>query len=681
MNDSMTDEQFAKWLQDEEFRQQREASSQNEQRLVAERADAEYARRLASDEEQQGRRQQQQQNFPPGQGLENTIALQHGQTIAVRLQHPSTRNQIDEALYAHHVDRNVMMFEMVRKRGTYLRVKDSSETEFSTIVDDSSQFCIENTAGGMLYLGPRKHNQKVNLSGGVGWMLALSHVGALIGNSSRNEMAQWRLLAAPDAPPYTPLSNSSRGGSGTALGGAAGGRGPVPVPSHSSAQSRHVVEDGSGVSNPLAASSTPETTHSAVHNDSRRAALVKSQEEWLDSAVGQTWLSQEREGRSELRLLHKQGKLRLLLHRPDWPTAALRWKDYATLHSQYLSREFLIEDDISVNFQEFFEKGYTVCPGAISDRGVTTSALKAVNYWLGQYPNHPAITPEGTIDLSGEILRDQSLLALIYETPLIQTMKGFFKENIVIKPCLECQVSLRFPDYCASLDGSPGFGGKRWHIDKFGLNTKEIFSILVGVPLSSTTGGDEGNLCVFPGRQTAVFEACAGACRAGAGTPGAAMRTSLSDVMDTSKPDFGEPDELRLQVGDVVFMSQYTPRRSGPNYSAHTNYMVRIVCNQQVCWLMLNDSQQHSVVSRACIVAVVWNAFIAVDFHAAILKYHIIATYFDSCLFACAFMSGVLPSGSGGWQQLREPSIVERIFDFLFQIETKLLYIPSNDPQ
>jgi hypothetical protein len=557
MSDSMTDEQFAKWLQDEEFRQQREnATAQNSERLAAERADAEYARRLASEEEhrQQLQRQpqpQQSRGAPgaPMAGLENAIALQHGQTIAIRLQHPGTRNQIDEALYAHHVDRNVMMFEMVRKRGTYLRVKDTSETEFSKVVDECSQFVVENTDGGMLYLGARKHVQKVNLSGGVGWMLALSHNGSLIGNSSRCAMAQWRLLAAPDAPSYAPLPGPAR-----SVGATSGGvTGPVPPESSLS-------RDTSIHMNPLMAGLTQTSTQSADHNDQRRSTVIQRQVDWLDSAVGQTWLSQDRDGRRQLKLLHERGKLRRLLYRPDWPKAALQWKDYATLHSDYITQECSSEDILCINFQEFYDKGYTVCQGALKHGSVISAALKMINYWLGQYPNHPTINPQGNIDLSGEILTDQSLLALLYETQLLHSLKGFFKEGFAIKPCLECEVSLKYPDYCAS-DDSVGFGGKRWRIDSPASN--ECYSILVGVPLTATVSvsEEEGNLCVFPAKQSEVFES--------------RDISSLNDVMDMSKPDFGVPDKLHLNVGDVVLMSQFAPRRESPNYSANTNYMVR----------------------------------------------------------------------------------------------------------
>ena len=556
----MTDEQFAKWLQDEEFRQQREAtgtrSAQNEQRLATERADEEYARRLAA----------AQLHNTPRQPPENAIALQHGQTVAVRLQHPGTRNQIDEALYAHHVDHNIMMFEMVRNRGTYLRIKDSSEAEFSKVVDEASQFAIENCAGGLLYLGPRKHNQKVNLSGSVGWMLALSHNGSLIGNAARNTMSQWRLLAAPDAPPYTPLQTP-----------AGSGRGSVPVPSSQQPNS-------DSVSNPLMVAESSEHTFSASQNNNRRSARVKSVCDWLDSSVGQTWLSQDREGRGQLKQMYLEGKLQKLVYRPDWPKAALEWKDYSKFHNDHIVHDMAAENN-NVNFGQFFNKGYTICRGAVNDPRIINNALKVVNYWLGQYPNHPAINASGNIDLCGEILHDQSLLALLYETSLLPLARDFFKDNIVLKPCLECQVCLRFPDYCSvGPESHPGFNfsGKRWHIDnKCDPGVDGGYALLVGIPLSSTAKEteSEGNLCLFPGKQRDVFDAWCSSRIPGSG--GEAVIAAMTDIMDMSKPDFGEPDVLHVNEGDVVFISPFSPRREAPNFSPHTNYMVCTIISDE----------------------------------------------------------------------------------------------------
>lgn len=354
--------------------------------------------------------------------------------------------------------------------------------------------------------------------------------------------------------------------------------GPVPVPVPSSQLN---TASGSDVVNPLmAASASPESIRAnnsrAENNVARREAHEASQASWLNSAIGQTWLSQDLPGRSQLKQMHEDGKLQKLMYRPDWPKAALEWKDYKLLHHQYLEQELLLGGGVQVNFEEFFEKGYTVCPGAVADANVLNNALKMINYWLGQYPNHPSINAQGNIDLTGEILTDQSMLALLYETPLIHILKGFFKDDVVIKPCLECQISLRFPNLSAS-DDTPNFSGKRWHIDK----ECGSYSLLIGIPLSATTNvvcENEGNLCVFPGKQSEVHAALSAASRheergGGVGT----TLGRMADVMDMSKPDFGEPLQLQMEVGDVVLISPFSPRREAPNFSPHTNYMVRAV--------------------------------------------------------------------------------------------------------
>jgi hypothetical protein len=47
--------------------------------------------------------------------------------VAVRLQHPATGNQIDEAVYAHYLERNIMMFELARSQGSYMRTKSNGK--------------------------------------------------------------------------------------------------------------------------------------------------------------------------------------------------------------------------------------------------------------------------------------------------------------------------------------------------------------------------------------------------------------------------------------------------------------------------------------------------------------------------------------------------------------------------
>jgi len=98
------DERLARQLQQEEFDAQRR---EEEARRAA---DEEFARRLCGSDS--------------GSGVTRVTS---GQTVAVRLQHPSSGNQIDDAVYAHYIDRSVMMFEMVRMRGSYMRIRNTGE--------------------------------------------------------------------------------------------------------------------------------------------------------------------------------------------------------------------------------------------------------------------------------------------------------------------------------------------------------------------------------------------------------------------------------------------------------------------------------------------------------------------------------------------------------------------------
>jgi hypothetical protein len=49
----------------------------------------------------------------------------------------------------------------------------------------------------------------------------------------------------------------------------------------------------------------------------------------------------------------------------------------------------------------------------------------------------------------------------------------------------------------------------------------------------------------------------------------------MSEELDMSKPDMGEPLQLEVNAGDAVLLpGMFMPRRDSPNYSANIRYMV-----------------------------------------------------------------------------------------------------------
>jgi hypothetical protein len=75
--------------------------------------------------------------------------------------------------------------------------------------------------------------------------------------------------------------------------------------------------------------------------------------------------------------------------------------------------------------QQFFAQGFTKVENLIPP-SLLSAALRVVNFWMGQHPL-PKPSLVGTVDLTGAILSDPTLLELLYDSPLIdilQTLLG-----------------------------------------------------------------------------------------------------------------------------------------------------------------------------------------------------------------------------------------------------------------
>lgn len=108
------------------------------------------------------------------------------------------------------------------------------------------------------------------------------------------------------------------------------------------------------------------------------------------------------------------GTLQKVLHRPDWNQIALKWKDYKALPIPYnsissesripipvslLSLLYFLPDLTISHLQCFFDQGYTKVDKIIPSNFIS-SALKVINYWLGQYPI-PKANLLGNVELTG----------------------------------------------------------------------------------------------------------------------------------------------------------------------------------------------------------------------------------------------------------------------------------------
>lgn len=550
------DLKLARELQEEENKLQREREENIRKR----------------NQELQNPLQQQQQIRTPHPSAAVT-RLVPGQVIAIRLQHPATGNQIDEPMYAHCADRGLMMFELVRNRDTYMRTKSNGKIEFSITCDDKARYFVESAPNGTIYLTAKGHLNKQNIAGNLNWFISLTPEGALVGNADRTPLSQWRLVASSDSPPFFP----------TQMQQLQGGPFNITVSTGTSSSSSTASPPRYDTS-PAAPSLNKKSKSQAqldTENDSPSLQIsVDQQMKWLTTRVGQMFLQRD----PRLMKMYQDGNLQKVLHRPDWHQVALNWKDYQNLPIPYNPMNNNI---LSINhIQWFFDQGYTKVDKIIPQSYIS-SALRVINFWLGHNPL-PKVNLLGNIDLTGAILTDPNLMELLYETPLIdmiQTLLGIGN----MSPCLECGISLRYPQLTGDNPNSGvsnskklELGGKRWRVDNSNPKTpiSKRYSVLAAIPLNETTKPYEGNFCVFPGGHDRVYDILLERALKNNNSTTTTNNPStpefdLSDELDMNKPDIGEPIQILSSPGDVIFLpGELTPHRDSPNYSCNIRYMV-----------------------------------------------------------------------------------------------------------
>lgn len=160
-----------------------------------ERADEEFARRLAEEDrlEAERLRQAQPQAQPQAQAqpnhhqqsLQQYSATPHpgprpsqylsaGQSAAVKFSHFSTGNQLGEVVLARSTGPNVMTFELASSPGRFFSVNADGLVEFAARCDDCSRFSTRVLPDGSITLQCLAHRQKHNIIGGLSWFVGLT---------------------------------------------------------------------------------------------------------------------------------------------------------------------------------------------------------------------------------------------------------------------------------------------------------------------------------------------------------------------------------------------------------------------------------------------------------------------------------------------------------------------------
>lgn len=212
----------------------------------------------------------------------------------------------------------------------------------------------------------------------------------------------------------------------------------------------------------------------------------------------------------------------------------------------------------------FFSDGYLHVKGAVA-APLVAAALRHVNSCLGRGQTDrslPLLTGLPTAESAAAPVLDLFVGSGSSLPTLAQSLLGIGK----VRTPQGGQVALRFP-VGAPPATAPKLGGKEWHIDGFGDGQHSPFTLLVGVCLSDTPGEFAGNFAVQSGAHWSLQSAVKDQVSAGSAD------FSRFEHADT-KPDLGEPTQLRMQAGDVVLAHQKLPHLGVANNSPHVRYQV-----------------------------------------------------------------------------------------------------------
>jgi hypothetical protein len=121
-------------------------------------------------------------------------------------------------------------------------------------------------------------------------------------------------------------------------------------------------------------------------------------------------------------------------------------------------------------------------------------------------------------------------------------------------------------------------GGKSWHVDGLENGKYGSFSFLIGFALNDQMGEFSGNLCLHPGshytllpylkhyfNQSDVVQQ---------GDDPELYHQRAHAVKQIPRPDLGEPVQVMVNAGDVVFALHKVGHLGGPNYSPNIRKMI-----------------------------------------------------------------------------------------------------------
>jgi hypothetical protein len=511
----------------------------------------------------------------------------------IRLHHPATALQIGEILLAQFISLNEMVFELAHVSGKYLKVKPSGQVEFSLGRDNEAFFRVENSRSQSLYLMPKLFLCVWNSKNTRGWYLTMTRQGQLQGNGDRGQLSEWQLISAAvklngldsSHPPSVPQSAILHECCNPLL--SEGGRSQGSGNRCMSDSPRSVSYFKSSNSGSAANAITPSNTDAFVHRQPNniptrnhnsfglsldapsfpgygagKEALMK----YFHTDEGFLFL-QSVNNKDAMRWFLQNGSLSHILHRPDWPIVARRFRQYASEAIPPLMVEnirFLAQFSI---FQQFFQAGYSIVRQAVSS-SLLQAANKVIQYWMHRYfqQSPPSFSSSSSnssrsaantsqnqngllksrynaVYFIGDICQDIDILALYYESGLPQITQYLLGSNDVLHP-KHAQIRSTFPLFDFTVE-SPGLYGDQWTIEGFTANGEHSpYSLLLGIALTNFSENDMGNLCVHPESHLLLMDLYKDHANY--------RRTAFSeDPQLTSRPNLGQP----VQVFELSFLT------------------------------------------------------------------------------------------------------------------------------
>jgi hypothetical protein len=237
-------------------------------------------------------------------------------------------------------------------------------------------------------------------------------------------------------------------------------------------------------------------------------------------------------------------------------------------------------------------EGYTIAKQVIPSE-LVQNALQAIDemiqqeneliHYVGKKINREQLSPRMKIRIKPEpyflsgVVNHIDILALYYNSPvyhmvedLLHNHSGKNERNPPFRRSVHCaQMACRYPQP-PSNSGQPSFfkqreklGGRKWHVD--GLDNG--FSILVGIALNDQINEFSGNLCLHPGTHFTLLPYLR-ACFHQMNTPDQTAKKEIP------RPDLGEPIQVMVNAGDVIFALHKLAHFGGPNYSPDVRKMI-----------------------------------------------------------------------------------------------------------